>query len=148
VNLITSIMDDLQAKIASIEAFEKKTIKFIEPDVLTKEFTGLALPACALGYEGMRSVDVAPGAVKVTHRVGLSAAATFGIYVIFQNIQMITLKQTYTDITVNTMDSIRNVIKDTKSPVGHYYEFVMESPYILRGHTVWVQRWKTPVPKV
>lgn len=147
-NLVTAILDDLKTKVETIDAFSKKTIKFIEPDVLAKGFDGVSLPACALAYEGLRAVATPGSQPRVSHRVGLSASGSFGIYVVFANLKNITLRETYTDQTTVIMDSVRNAVKDTRSPVGHYYEFVAEFPFILKGHTVWVQRWNTPVPKV
>lgn len=150
---VTACIDDLKTKINTVEVVANKVITFTDPESIVRMMKGFKLPAVGVGYMGMRSADIGQGAeAKVSRRQGLSAEIVFGVYAAFRDLRTYTANESYTDITTQTMDDIRDAIKETDSPTGHRWRFVAEFPAPVgqadNAHIIWVQTWSNPVPRL
>jgi hypothetical protein len=102
-----------------------------------------AVPTLGVGviYDGMRP----EGESKTSHKIG--AAAVLGITIVLV-LKEIAFAQglDYRTPGMSHMDAIRQKFMDTKSPAGHYWEFMAEAPAVQKSDVIiWVQRWQTPV---
>lgn len=145
-NPIAALVDDLKTQIETVELVQKKVLKWTDLETLiASDFSKLTSPAITIAYEGLRSTDVGNPDGR-THRIGLSAEAQFGVYVAFRDPAVFKVQSDYIDQTVEIMDSLRDVLKNRRSPLMHFWRFVSEFPSIpQKGLIIWVQRWATPV---
>lgn len=133
-------INDIEAKLSTIQALKGKVFSVYSEEELTEKTKGVVFPAVGVVYDGMRA-SPEPGA---TLKMGLSAELVISVMVFFK--QNTKATKDPKDTMIDLMDTIRNSIKSTKSPSGHYWKFQLEAAVEgKQGVLAFIQRWATPV---
>lgn len=140
VDTINALITSLQ----SVAGLNGKTFHILTEAELMDRSRLIPSPSVGVLYEGMRSTGTGGG----THRTGLSAELSAALVVYYRNATP--LGQAGMDaqkpVAIEMLDAIRNQLRDTRGPGGHYWRFLSESPALEKdGLVVWIQRWSTPV---
>lgn len=139
-NKVTPCLLDLEAKVLlADEKLAGKVFRvYSEADLLNKSKM-LTLPAIGIIYEGTR--NVADFQVSKTPSKSCELVASI---VMICNPD--TLVGTTKYAAAELLDAIREQIRPTRSPTGHFWTFVVEAPAAEKDNRVmWIQRWSTPV---
>lgn len=139
---VNEVLDQLKLDLQSIASFNGKTVHVMSEDTFFKGLTGSVPPLLGIMYEGTKArIDKD----KPSHRVGLMGDLGVALILVMQSKSPVggDLRGT----AIEYLDVIRNRLKDTTSPAGHFWRFVVEAPAMEKdGYTLWIQRWNTPVP--
>ena len=138
-NIATLCVQDLMAKMQSVDAFKNKVIYAYTEDQLYDVAMQLNFPAAGVLYDGMRSVPDADRTAK-----GLSAEMTCSLLLLVSGKTI--GNADYKITAVDILDQFRNAIKGTRAPSNNFWKFVVEAAVEARSDSyAYVQRWSTPV---
>jgi hypothetical protein len=142
-DVIELILKDLKGVMQSIAKLADKNLVVLSAEELLTNAKMVAKPAGGVIYEGMRSVaEPGPSA-----RAGLSAEAIFTILIVADGANLNTAAEKFNNLYL--LGQLRSVLKARKSPTGHIYRFMVESPADEKaGIILWAQRWSVPVPMI
>ena len=131
----TPCVNDIIAKLKTISGFTDKVFSIYEQRELFSDSQGLTFPYMGVIYEGLFSDDV-PG------KKGLSANLICAILVADSGTG---LGGDDSKVTATTLlDDARTVIRATRSPTGHIWNFIDEIPVDAdEGVFAYLQRWET-----
>jgi hypothetical protein len=140
-HLAEKCVDDAKAAITPISALNGKTLfTLYSPEDLADDSVALVFPAVGVVYEGIRSVERAP---RETHRVGADSELLISFVLLFRD-SPTGDPGNFLNAT-RLLDSIRDTMKDRRSPSGHFWRFLVEAPAVLKnGNVMWIQRWTCP----
>lgn len=144
VNPATDATSAILTVLQSVAGLEQKSFFILSEDELMNRAVTVSFPAAGVIYEGMRS-NPDQGA---THHVGLNATINVAIIVFYKNAVGIGVNaaDSFKPQALALLDTIRNLLRDTRGPSGHYWHFLMEAPALEKnGVVVWVQRWSLPI---
>lgn len=137
--LAAACMQDLYAKVNNVPDLSGKVIVTSSLDDLIDKLSKVAPPAAGVIYEGMRSI----GDQGATSKLGLATELVCSV-VLFHRPGKLYNADTITP-SVTLLDSMRDGIKQQRSPTGHFWRFVVEAAAVERhGVLIYVQRWATP----
>ncbi|NOQ30242.1 MAG: hypothetical protein GQ570_03870 [Helicobacteraceae bacterium] len=134
-DLVQECIDDIKAKVETVTALKNKIAFYYHIDEMLDENNILKFPAVAIVYEGMNSQD--------SKNKGLSNQATFGVYMIG-----CAGKPAKPELeTITLLKSLRDSVKNSKSPTAHDWNFVGEHiiqlPVSSASGTAYRQGWMT-----
>lgn len=137
---ILDCLNDLKARIQTIDGLENKTFIAYDPQDLQRQLLTGPSPAVGVTYEGMRSTPE-----QGSMRQGMATVASFGLY-LRMDLPTIAPSINQKAAAVVLLDSIRKVIIQATAPSGHQWRFVAEVlAEAAKDKALWVQRWDTPV---
>jgi hypothetical protein len=134
-------LNDLIAKIEKLPKLANKTYFVYTQDDLMATSNKIVYPAIGVIYEGLKAKDENGG--KGT-KMGLSADLHCAIVLLTPGsaIGKIDYKKDALDI----ISDIRSMITKTRSPAGHYWNFLVESPVMdIEGAFGYYIRFNTPI---
>lgn len=136
-DIATQCMEDLVQKLNTVDELKNKVVSVYTEDDMMDAASQLKMPCVGIIYEGMRSVpDMDKG------NKGLSVELVFAVMLMItgKTIGAPNLKST----AASYLDHFRNAIKDTRSPAGPWWKFMVEAAVEQRkGAYVYMQRWST-----
>jgi hypothetical protein len=140
--MATLCVDAMETTLQAMTVFANKTVFVYGQDDLIAKIQGLKVyPAVGIVYEGMRSV---PSEGKSFH-VGMSGELVISLLLIDQGEAIVRSDDKKTN-AIMYLDTLRATLMATRSPTGHFWHFLVETPAELKkGMVIWVQRWSTPV---
>jgi len=147
-DVIYDCMTDLQTRVQSIAAAQQITnvmMCFSTSDLETL-IAGTPLPAVGVMYAGQTSYTSGSihGTPKRSHNVGLASQCRLSI-ILLMNSKVI-FGQDNKPQSLITLKAIRDAIKDTTGPSGHFWKFVNETPAGEQGSMIaWQQNWEIPI---
>jgi len=141
-NHVQDCIDDLTAKLESVAQVKSKVFTVYNEEDLMDQMKGVVGRGLGVSYLGMTAWPEI--GTKDSHRIGLSCTANYAIIVVNPKPPVITKQQI--SPLVSLLDNLRDSIKNTRAPTGHFWRFVAETPAVIKGsNVVWVQRWAVPV---
>lgn len=133
-------VEDIKSRLDAVVELTGKVHQVYTETELFDKTKGLVFPCIGVVYEGMRP-QAEP---KVSHKIGTSVELVVAIVVLFKNNANAEADSKLD--TVDMLDVLRDTIKDTRSPSGHFWKFQLEAGTSVEGNTlVYMQRWATPV---
>lgn len=136
----TKCVGDIETKLKTLSGMGNKVFHIYSEEDLLDVTKGLMFPCVGVVYNGINAVPEK----ESTARMGLSAKLVLTIMVFFRDDARSAVDEKLS--VISTMDDIRGLIKGTRSPTGHYWEFQLEAPATgKKGLLAYVQRWATPV---
>ena len=130
-------VEDMKAKIETVSLVKGKTFWVYSEEDLERTSRLIKKPCVGIMYEGLRS--------QGTQRAGLATNLGVAVAIIADGKDIANLDRK--ESIVQLLDQIRNVIRDTNSPTGHKWAFVLESPTMdIANSVVYLQRWSTFTP--
>jgi hypothetical protein len=136
-SIATKCLDDLLEKIKKVPLIENKKTFYVysEADLLD-ETKSRTLPCVGVMYGGLRAVEGRDGK-------GLSSMCRAILVVVAENKDIGKLDRK--NLIVQLLDDMRDQIKETRSPTGHFWQFLGENPAPMIGNRiVYLQNWQTP----
>lgn len=131
--------DDITDKLKSTKEFGKKIFSVYSEEDLMDRSKALSYPSVGVMYEGL-----IPNPGSDPSRQGLMADLKVSVILLIDG------KGSGLDRknkAAEHLDEIRSVILTTKSPTGHKWRFVSETPVgAISGVLVYQQRWATACP--
>ena len=147
-DIILQSMEDLQDKVQSIatmQGFNNILLCLSTVDLEEMLTPGTSLPAVGIMYVGQSSYyKTLHGIPKSSHNVGLATMARFSLVLLTESKTLFGVDTKPT--ALNALNAMRQVVKDTTGPSGHFWKFVAEVPAAERdGTLIWMQNWEVPV---
>lgn len=139
-NKITPCLSDLEAKVLLADGKLKgKVFRVYSEAELLNKTKMLALPAIGIIYEGTRNIAGSQESTTPSKSCELVASI---VMICNPDTMVGTTKYAAAEL----LDAIREQIRPTRSPTGHYWSFVVEAPAAEKDNRVmWIQRWSTAV---
>lgn len=140
-DIAVKCIEDLKTKLKTVKEVSKNLHHIYSEDDIATITKGLSWPCVGLLYDGIRSVSEAGS----TSKQGLSAELVCSI-LLFHKAGPATSSKDDVSAALVTLDNIRDAVKGTRSPSGHFWKFQNEAA--LGGKNsilIYVQRWATPV---
>lgn len=137
----TDCVLDLQTKIQGLAALNQNTFFVYTQEDMLKRTAKITYPAAGIIYEGIRAK---PDAMDGKAAMGLSADFYCAILVLvggssFGNVD-------YKAEAIKLVDNVRGKILKTRSPSGHFWKFLVESPVVdIDGAFGYYIRFSTPI---
>lgn len=140
-NIVALTVADVEQRLQSIAVLAGKVLFVSDEDELADKLkAGVSYPAAAVVYEGMQSMPEA----KESHRVGLTSEMVIMICLVNRPSALVSSDTKVPSLQILT--DIREKMKDSRSPTGHFWRFVVEAPVKnSNGIAFWIQRWSCPV---
>ena len=132
-NIVNQCVLDLKSKILSSEAvnIDGKTLYIYDQDDIMNLKKELVPPFVGIVYVGMREVD--------TKASGQGTELVIDLFVM--GADCVDKSEDMAGQTTLLLDHIRNAIKCTRSPSGHYWIFRLEAPVERGDDLLYMQRW-------
>lgn len=138
---VSVVVASVITKLQSIADISNRALEVLSEDDFLDKIKGLPCPSIGVVYEGMRATNKDD---RASHRVGLAAELGLSLVLVTEGKAILGGASPTSATTV--LDSMRNVMKDTRSPTGHFWRFVLEAPALEKGgRTLWIQRWSSPI---
>lgn len=138
-DLVVKCVTDLRTKILNVPALKKNVYHINteeDVEVITK---GMSFPCVGIIYEGMRAIEGGS-----PQKIGLSAEIVCALMVFSKAGPSIATTDTVAEALI-LMDDLRNKVKATRSPSGHFWGFQSEASLgASKGILAYIQRWTTP----
>ena len=137
----TECVNDLKVKIQGLAALNQNTFFVYKQEDMLKQTAKITYPAAGIIYEGIRSK---PDAMSGKTDMGLSADFYCAVLVLvggstFGNVD-------YKAEAISLVDKVRGQILKTRSPSGHFWKFLVESPVVdVVGAFGYYIRFSTPI---
>ena len=131
-------MSDIDSKLQLLPELKGKIVHvYNKPDLLDKA-KGIVLPFAGIFYNGI-SANSGGGE---THKVGNACVLRISVMILsrLDNISNANMQQ----LSGKLLDSVRNEIFETFSPLGHRWNFTGENAEIVKDVVVYIQQWQTP----
>lgn len=139
ISIATNCTEDLKSKVEGLDEFGGKIFSIYDEGDLMDKSKFMSLPAVGLLYQGIFS-----SSGQDLSRQGLMGSLQVAIILIIDG-KSASLDRKDTAATL--LDAIRSAILTTKSPTGHKWQFVSESPLgLISSVLVYQQRWQTAAP--
>lgn len=136
-DLVVKCIRDLMTKVAKVPAVTKAIYHINAEEDVVEITKGMQFPCVGVIYEGMRAVTDNP------QKMGVSAEIVCALMVFDRAGPSFAAKDMVATSLI-LMDDIRNTIKLTKSPTGHFWGFQMEASMgSHKGILAYIQRWTT-----
>lgn len=143
-NIVQDVIDDLKEVVQSIARLNQKTIAVLSAEELLDKTKLVAKPAAGVVYEGMRAIAEQGHA---TQKTGSSAESVFTVLILAEGASLNTPAEKANNIQL--LGQLRKALRGRKSPTGHVYRFMVESPADEKsGMIIWAQRWAVPIPMI
>jgi hypothetical protein len=143
-DVVIRVMDELKEILQSIAKLTDKVIPVLSYEELMDKSKAAVKPCAGVIYEGMRAI-AEPG--KDTNRTGTSGEAIFTVLIIAEGQSLNTPQAKASNLRI--MGEIRKAMRAKRSPSGHLYRFLLETPEDEKNGTVmWAQRWAVPIPVI
>ena len=141
--IATDCIESIEDVLRTIPGLEKRVFHVYSDEELIERTKGLSFPCVGVVYDGLMGREE-PGA---TGKLSSTADLVVSIMLFFrQNTRATTDPK---DTTVETLDTIRSKILETRAPSGHLWKFQLEAAVEgKQGLLTYVQRWATPVQLV
>lgn len=139
-NVASDCVADLKNKIETLPGFEKKTFDTYDFLTLIDATQSINFPCVGVAYEGIVTKD------PDGQGGGLATYLTCGVFLLVGDKDAEIRGYEKKEDGILLLDQIRNVIKMTKAPTMHRWEFEAEMPFdISKRGLGYYQRWKTTV---
>lgn len=133
---------DLKAKIQTVPGLANRVLFAYDKKDFTDKIKGIkSYPGIGIVYGGTHAV----AEIQPSGKLGISNKLLMTIVLIDQGTGILST-DSVKELDLNYLDSLRTVILGTRSPTGHFWQFLAETPATLEsGMTFWTQTWITPV---
>jgi hypothetical protein len=136
-NFAVECSTHLKTLVQSIAGLETKTFIVYDQADLSAKIAAGKLPAAGISYEGIRGA--------MANQTGVSGELVCSVLLMCEAPKLIPSVSTRAS-SLELIDDVRKAIMGTRSPTGHFWQFVLEAPYALvKDQVVWLQRWNTKV---
>lgn len=133
---VIECLEELTSLVGSVPLVQNKTFSVMSEEDLLDKSRVTKLPSAGVFYSGIRSQGKEGG--------GLGTIATYQVAIVFES-KTVGNKSTQTE-ALELLESIRAVIRHTRSPAIHKWRFVSESSGIPLGNVMaYSQTWECPV---
>lgn len=131
-------MSDVDSKLQLLPELKGKIVHVYNKSDLLDKAKGIVLPFAGIFYNGI-SANSGGGE---THKVGNACILRISVMILsrLDNISNANMQQ----LSGKLLDSTRNEIFETFSPLGHRWNFTGENAEIVKDVVVYIQQWQTP----
>ena len=131
-------MSDIDSKLQLLPELKGKIVHVYNKSDLLDKAKGIVLPFAGIFYNG---ISASSGGGE-TNKKGNSCLLRISIMILtrIDNFSSANMKQ----LSGKLLDSARNEIFETYSPLGHLWGFGGENAEIVKDVVVYIQQWQTP----
>ena len=131
-------MADIDAKLQLVPELKGKIVHVYNKSDLLDKAKGIVLPFAGIFYNGI-SANSGGGE---SHKIGNACVLRISVMILtrIDTLSSANMQQ----LSGKLLDSARNEIFESISPLGHYWNFTGENAEIIKDVVVYVQQWQTP----
>lgn len=131
-------MSDIDSKLQLLPELKGKIVHVYNKSALLDKAKGIVLPFAGIFYNG---ISASSGGGE-TNKKGNSCLLRISV-MILTRVEIIS-SANMQQLSGKLLDSVRNEIFETHSPLGHLWGFGGENAEIVKDVVVYIQQWQTP----
>ncbi len=131
-------MADIDAKLQLVPELKGKIVHVYNKSDLLDKAKGIVLPFAGIFPNGI-SANSGGGE---SHRIGNACVMRISVMILtrIDTLSSANMQQ----LSGKLLDTTRNEVFETISPLGHYWNYMGENAEIVKDVVVYVQQWQTP----